>query len=93
MFDFFHHTESLSAFTLSGVWWWGYHREGAARRSTELTAPPRPHAGLADAADPAFAARTARFAAMYMGDDPEAPNYDKVCFLSPLVELCSRAGY
>ena len=51
MFDFFHHTESLSAFTLSG---------------------------LADPFDTTYADRTKRFAAMYMGDDPEAPNYDKV---------------
>ena len=50
MFDWFHHTESLSAFTLSG---------------------------LADPADPSFGERTKRFAAMYMGDDAEAPNYDK----------------
>ena len=50
MFDFFHHTESLSAFTLSG---------------------------LADPFDAKYAERTKRFAAMYMGDDPEAPNYDK----------------
>ena len=50
MFDFFHHTESLSAFTLSG---------------------------LADPFDDQYAERTKRFAAMYMGDDPEAPNYDK----------------
>lgn len=49
MFDFFHHTESLSAFTLSG---------------------------LADPLDTKYAERTQRFAAMYMGDDPEAPNYD-----------------
>ena len=50
MFDFFHHTESLSAFTLSG---------------------------LADPFDDQYAERTKRFAAMYMGEDPEAPNYDK----------------
>jgi hypothetical protein len=50
MFDWFHHTESLSAFTLSP---------------------------LADPSDPSFGERTRRFSAMYMGDDPEAPNYDK----------------
>ena len=60
MFDFFHHTESLSAFTLSG---------------------------LADPFDTTYADRTKRFAAMYMGDDPEAPNYDKVRLDRLLVHL------
>ncbi|MCC6536285.1 MAG: hypothetical protein IT162_01965 [Bryobacterales bacterium] len=34
-------------------------------------------AGLADPNDPVYRARMERFAAMYTGDDPEAPNYDK----------------
>jgi hypothetical protein len=49
-FDYFHHTEGMSAFTLQG---------------------------LAEPYDPKFGQRTATYAAMYMGDDPEAPNYDK----------------
>lgn len=32
--------------------------------------------GLADPEDPPFVERARRFAAMYLGDDPEAPNYD-----------------
>ncbi|NUP98948.1 MAG: hypothetical protein HUU35_03720 [Armatimonadetes bacterium] len=32
--------------------------------------------GLADPSDTAFRERARRFAAMYTGDDPEAPNYD-----------------
>jgi len=34
-------------------------------------------AGLSDPNDPVYRARMERFAAMYTGDDPEAPNYDK----------------
>ncbi|MBM3724686.1 MAG: hypothetical protein FJW40_04595 [Acidobacteria bacterium] len=34
--------------------------------------------GLADPAAPHLVARMKRFAAMYMGEDPEAPNYDPV---------------
>ena len=32
--------------------------------------------GLSDPQDPAFALRTRRYAGLYMGDDPAAPNYD-----------------
>ncbi|MBI1895010.1 MAG: hypothetical protein HYS04_00535 [Acidobacteria bacterium] len=32
--------------------------------------------GLSDPADPVYRERLKRFAAMYMGEDPEAPNYD-----------------
>eukprot|EP01052_Picozoa_sp_SAG31_P049210 SAG31_NODE_10665_length_1111_cov_1.168806_1_plen_146_part_00 len=51
MFDWFHHTESLSAFTLSGLAVGNRH--------------------------PDFSRRTATYAGFYMGDDEEAPNYDK----------------
>lgn len=33
--------------------------------------------GLSDPNDPVFRERMKRFAAMYMGEDPEAPNYDR----------------
>jgi hypothetical protein len=33
--------------------------------------------GLSDPNDEQYRARSKRFAAMFMGDDPEAPNYDK----------------
>jgi hypothetical protein len=49
-FDYFHHTEGMSAFTLQG---------------------------LSEPYDPKVIERTKTYAAMYMGDDPEAPNYDK----------------
>jgi hypothetical protein len=49
-FDYFHHQEGMSAFTLQG---------------------------LSEPYDPKVIQRTQTYAAMYMGDDPEAPNYDK----------------
>ena len=49
-FDYFHHTEGMSAFTLQG---------------------------LSEPYDPKHIQRTKTYSAMYMGDDPEAPNYDK----------------
>lgn len=48
-FDWFHHGEGLSAFTLEG---------------------------LANPTDRRLIQRTCRFAGMYLGEDPTAPNYD-----------------
>ena len=49
VFDWFHHGEWLSAFTLQG---------------------------LSDPFDLAYQSRAKRYAGFYMGDDPQAPNYD-----------------
>jgi len=49
VFDWFHHSEGYSAFTLQG---------------------------LSDPHDRALQARMRRYAGMYMGEDPQAPNWD-----------------